>query len=69
VLIDQDEQKRIEDSEKASREDLSDRYEAIYWELEDFSNRRENTQNQKQNVEIDELYASLPTRSLLLASS
>ncbi len=52
----QDEQKKIEDSERRSREEFSDRAETLYWELEDSADRAENPESGKHNVEVDDLY-------------
>lgn len=54
----QDEQKKIEDSERRSREDFSDRTEALFWEVNDTMEQAQNPESQKGNVEQDELYAS-----------
>lgn len=56
-----DEQKRIEDSEKASREEMGDRADAIFWELDETINRAENPSSHQQNFELDEL--SVPPNS------
>ena len=54
-LHNQDDQRRIEDSEKASREELSDRTDHCFWEIEDIYARQDNPQPHKQGVDLDEL--------------
>lgn len=52
-----DEQKKIEDSERRSREEFSDRTSNLYWVVDDTMEQAENPEGQKINVEQDELYA------------
>ena len=54
----QDEQKKIEDSERRSREDFSDRTETLFWDVNDNMERIENPDSQKSNVEVDELWVT-----------
>ena len=54
----QDEQKKIEDSERRSREDFSDRTESLFWDVNDNVERIENPDSQKSNVEVDELWVT-----------
>ena len=54
----QDEQKKIEDNERRSREEFSDRAERLYSELEDNMQQIENPDSGKPNVEMDELYVA-----------
>ena len=51
----QDEQKRIESDEKASREELSDRADNLFWELDEGISRNDPPQHQPQNLETDEM--------------
>ena len=51
----QDEQRKLEDSEKRSREDLSERAESLFIEINEAMDRSENPESQKSNVEVDEL--------------
>ena len=51
----QDEQKRIESDEKASREELSDRADNLFWELDEGISRTDPLQNQPPSLETDEV--------------
>lgn len=51
----QDEYKKLEDSEKKSREGLGDKAEGLLWNVDEQLERRENPESQKLNVEMDEL--------------
>ncbi|KAL2040177.1 hypothetical protein N7G274_007080 [Stereocaulon virgatum] len=51
-----DEQKKIEDSERRSREDFSDRTESLFWDVNESMERTENPDSQKSNVELDEVF-------------
>ena len=50
----------MEDNERRSREEFSDRAETLYWELEGSIEQGENPESGKLNVEVDELYGSAP---------
>lgn len=52
----QDEYKRLEDSEKKSREGLGEKTEGLLWNVDEQIERRENPESQKLNIEMDELY-------------
>ncbi|MCJ1313759.1 hypothetical protein MMC25_007439 [Agyrium rufum] len=51
-----EENKRLEETEKKSRELLSDKAEKILWDIDDIMEQRENPENQKLNMESDELF-------------
>lgn len=51
----QDEQRRMEDNEKASREELSERTESIFWEIEDIIKKQQNPESHKEAVAQDEM--------------
>lgn len=51
----QDEYKKLEDSEKKSREGLGDKTEGLLWNVDEKIERRENPESQKLNIEMDEL--------------
>lgn len=55
-----DEQKKIEDSERRSRDEFSDRTSNLYWIIDDTMEQSENPEGQKMNVEQDEMYAPQP---------
>lgn len=55
-----DEQKKIEDSEKRSRDEFSERTSNFYWVIDDTMEQAENPEDQKMNVEQDEMYAPRP---------
>lgn len=55
----QDEYKRLEDSEKKSRERLGAKTEQILWDIEAVIEQRENPESQKWNMEMDELWVNL----------
>lgn len=60
----------MEDNERRSREEFSERTETFYWEIEDSIDRTENPESGRMNVELDELYALvLNLRSLYTADS
>ena len=59
----QDEQKKLEDSERRSREEFSDRAETLYYEIDNTMERAENPDSGKFNFEQDELYFSAPHKS------
>lgn len=46
----------MEDNERRSREEYSERTEAFYWDIEDSIDRTENPESGRMNVELDELY-------------
>ena len=46
----------MEDNEKASREELSERTESIFWEIEDIIKKQQNPEALKETMEQDELY-------------
>ena len=54
----QDEHKKLEDSEKKSRESLGERIEGILWDVDEVMEQKENPESQKLNMEMDDLYAS-----------
>lgn len=54
----QDEQKKIEDSERRSRDEFSDRAGNLYWSIDDTMEQTENPGSQKIIVEQDEMYVS-----------
>ena len=45
----------MEDNERRSREELSERAETLFWDLEDEIDRVEHPESSKANVEMDEL--------------
>lgn len=49
--------KKIEDTEKRSRQEFSARTENLYWEIEDSIDRSENPESGRMNMELDELYS------------
>ena len=51
----QDEYKKLEDSEKKSREGLGEKAEGLLWNVDEQIERRENPESQKLNIEMDEL--------------
>ena len=53
----QDEHKKLEDSEKKSRESLGERIEGILWDVDEVMEQKENPESQKLNMEMDDLYA------------
>ncbi len=53
----QDEHKKLEDSEKRSRESLGERIEGILWDIDEVMEQKANPESQKLNMEMDELYA------------
>ena len=61
-----DEQKKIEDSERRSREEFSSRTSNLYWMIDDTMEQAENPEGQKMNVEQDEMYALQPEFALIL---
>ena len=54
----QDEHKKLEDSEKKSRESLGERIEGILWDVDEVMEQKENPESQKLNMEMDDLYDS-----------
>ena len=54
----QDEHKKLEDSEKKSRENLGERIEGILWDVDEVMEQKENPESQKLNMEMDDLYVS-----------
>ncbi|KAL9101764.1 MAG: hypothetical protein Q9163_003011 [Psora crenata] len=46
----------MENDEKASREELSDRADTMFWELNENMNRTENPQSRAQNLEANEMF-------------
>ncbi|KAG8533126.1 uncharacterized protein KY384_001909 [Bacidia gigantensis] len=54
-----EEQKRMESDEKASREELSDRADSLFWELDEGLARQENPPSQSTNLESDEQWVPL----------
>ena len=52
----QDEHKRLEDSEKRSRETLADRLQDILINMDDTIEEKEHPETQKSNVELDDWY-------------
>lgn len=54
-LSTQDEYKKLEDSEKKSREGLGGKTEGLFWNADEQTERRENPESQKLNIEMDEL--------------
>jgi len=52
----QDEHKKLEDSEKKSRESLGERIEGILWDVDEVMEQKENPESQKLNMEMDDLY-------------
>jgi uncharacterized protein (DUF3084 family) len=59
----QDEHKKLEDSEKKSRESLGERIEGILWDVDEVMEQKENPESQKLNMEMDDLYG--PSRELV----
>ena len=59
-----DEQKKIEDSERRSRDEFSDRTNSMYSAIDETMDQAENPERQKINVEQDEMYALQPTFAL-----
>ena len=60
----QDEQKKIEDSERRSRDEFSDRVGNLYWSMDDTMDQTENPGTQKIIVEQDEMYVLRPDFAL-----
>ena len=52
----QEEHKRLEDTEKKSRDLLGERAESMLWDVDEIMEQKENPENQKLNMETDELY-------------
>ena len=55
----QEEHKKLEDTEKRSRDLLSERTEGMLWDLDEIMEQKENPESQKLNMETDELYAAM----------
>ena len=51
----QDEEKRFQDTEKKSRELLSERAEGLLWDIDEIMDRKEDPESEKQTLETDEL--------------
>lgn len=47
----------MEDNERRSRDEFSERTETFYWEIEDSIDRSENPEEERMNFALDELYA------------
>ena len=52
----QEEHKRLEDTEKKSRDLMSQRGESIFWDIGEIMDQKENPGNLQLNMETEELY-------------
>ncbi len=56
----QNENKTLQDTEKENHAGWDEKYKQVLWQLQDYQEAKDHPQTQVVNIEMDELYATLP---------